>query len=265
MPESSFLHIFWLLSVLAEVAVVVRITQTGLGQQFKLLRVYLVASTLASLATAVAYYGFRDYYAYGYIFVAWAYLSTVFEFLVIQELCSSALVPFAAIRIASRRTLQGLWIVLVVVGAAWYHYLTLVPIEESPILRAAIRYQDSVSVGFALFVFVFLAFLAWMPVPLSRNQLNHSFLMGALFLFIGLSRFILEFRIFAKQIDLGSYIGLGGTLIVWVIWLIKIKPGKDESLNTPKGPVNRAEAEAMLDRLEELNRTLSRSGPGMLR
>ncbi len=265
MPLSTNVQILWLLSVLAEAALIWRISATGLGAQFALFRVFLIGSVTASVSVAVAVFGFKSLNAYGSLFVGWGYLSTAFQFCVLFELTSLALKPFPAIQVASRRTLQAFWGILIIVGAGWYYYLSLNPADKFPLLRAALRYQDSVSIGFAIFVFIFLAFLAWMPVPLSRNQLTHSFLMGAFFLCLALSRFLPEFGKFSTQAELGSYIGLGGTLLVSLAWLSRIQPGPDDTLNTPKGPVNRAEAERMLQRLAELNASLARSSPRILR
>ncbi len=265
MPDSIILQLLWLLSVLAEAALAWQITVAGMGAQFNLFRMYLIASVCASVATAVGGFAFGATYAYAYLFMAWCYLSTVFEFLVLVELTAIALKPFPAIQSALRRTLQAFWVILICIVCGWYHYLALNPADKFPVLRAAIRYQDATSIGFAIFVFIFLAFLAWMPVPLSRNRLAHSFLIGALFLCTALSRFLPELGNFSTLSEMGDYIGVVGTLTVSIAWLVRIKPVSDDTLNTPKGPVNRADAEQMLQRLSELNRTLARSGPRLLR
>lgn len=255
------INILWFFGILAELAVVWKIAHTGLGSQFRFFRLYLAASAAASLLTMFFVSVLKSPDWHGYIYVRWVYLSTVFEFFVIQELCTLALKPFPAIQAASKRTLQASWVILIAVFAAWFWYLSLQPVARFPILRAAIRYQDATSVCFALFIFFFLAFLSWMPVPLSRNHLNHSFLVGALYLCLALARFLTEFGTFGQQVQLGNYIAIGAALLVCLVWFVGIKPGNDDSLNTPRGPVNRAEAEKMLSRLSELNATLARSHP----
>ncbi len=255
------INILWYLSILVELAVVWKIVHTGLGRQFQFFRLYLAASATASLSMIAAAFFLKDPNWQGYIYVRWVYLSTLFEFLVILELCNLALKPFPAIQAASRRALQVAWVLLVVIFAAWYWYLSLQPAARFPILRAAVRFQDASTVCFALFIFLFLAFLSWMPVPLSRNLLNHSFLVGALYLCIASSRFLTEFRTFGLQVQLANYISVGTTLLLCLLWFVVIKPGQDDSLNTPRGPVNRADAEKMLSRLSELNATIARSGP----
>ena len=202
---------------------------------------------------------------YGLIFIWWTYLSSFFEFLIIRELSTCALSPFPAIKAASTRTLNVFWGILIAVGATWYIYLSSSPIIKYPILITAYRYHDAVALGFSLYILLFLAFVAWMPVPLSRNVLIHTFLIAAYFLSIALSRFVFLMGSLAAQSSVATYISVGGASIIFLIWMIKIRPGQDDTLNTPKGPLNREEALEMLARLEELNRTLSRSGPKVLR
>ncbi|MCX6611457.1 MAG: hypothetical protein NTW74_11475 [Acidobacteria bacterium] len=141
-------------------------------------------------------------------------------------------------------------------------FLAAIPLfTDKNVLRAAIRYQESVSLGFTLFVLLFLAFVAWMPVPLTRRVLLHCFLAGAYFLSTTLSRFVVELGQYSAQRALSNYIGVGGACIVFGLWILKVQPGDDQTLNTPKGPVDPAQAAVMIARLEELNRTLARSGP----
>ena len=258
---SNPFNILWVFSILAELAVVWKIGHSALGAQFRFFRLFVSTSVAVSLITMFVVFFLKSVNWHGYIFVRWSYLSTVFEFLVIRELCTLALKPFPAIQAASRRVLQSAWVILIAVFAAWYWYLSLQPTARFPILRAAIRYQDATSVCFALFIFLFLAFLAWMPVPLSRNHLNHSFLVGGLYLCIAIARFVTEFGTFGQQVEIANYLSMGASLVVSILWLITITPGQDDTLNTPRGPVDRAEAEKMLSRLSELNATLARTGP----
>jgi hypothetical protein len=84
--------------------------------------------------------------------------------------------------------------------------------------------------------------------------------MGAFFLSITLSRFAIKLGDFLEQKQLANYIGIGGTLVVFILWLVKIRSSDDHTLNTPKGPLDPTEAAVLISRLEELNRTLARSG-----
>ncbi len=261
MSQSLDTTILWLLCMAIQAWIAARIYRGQLGPSYRCFALYLLVSTLISIVLSISTFFANSRYFYGVVFICWSYAASFFEFLLIRELSSQALEKFPAIRAASRNTLNVFWAVLILVGAAWYVYLSGLPTGRSPILQAALRYQESIALGFTLFVLLFLAFVAWMPVPLTRNILNHCFLMGGFFLAITSSRFVVELGTFATQRKLADYIGLGGVLLVLSIWNFKIHPSNDTDLNTPKGPVNAEEAAVMLARLEQLNSTLSRSGP----
>lgn len=261
----DLVSISWVLGLIAQAAIIWRISQAGLGKTFTWFRNYMLVSLLCSLLQMFILYVVGHPTIYAWVYVGWAYLATVFQFFVIRELTAVALQPFPAIQVASRRTLLVFWVVLILVGFAWYYYLSLQAVESSPILRAAIRYQASASIGFALFIFLFLSFLAWMPVPLSRNHLNHCFLVGALFLLSALAKFLTEFGSYNQTRVFAGQIGLIGAFVIYSLWAIRIRPGPDDTLNTPRGRINREEAEVMLARLDQLNRALEKSEPGAVR
>ncbi len=265
MPHSLDISILWLLSIAMQIWIAIRIYRGDFGSSFRFFALCLSLSSLVSLALAALPIFTAQKNLYGRVFVYWSYIASIFEFLLIRELSSEALERFPAIRAASRRTLNIFWAVLIIVGGAWYLYLSSIPANKYPILRAPIRYKESVFLGFTLFVLLFLAFVAWMPVPLTRRVLIHCFLMGALFLLTTLSRFVLELGPFAAQKTLADYVGIGGAVLVFGTWILKVQPSDDQTLNTPRGPVDPSQAAVMIARLEELNRTLARSGPKGIR
>lgn len=260
MSTALDIRILWWLTILFEIWIAARIFRGNLGPSYRFFGIYLIVSAVLSLFLNYLSFVLKSRYYYGLTFIIWSYASSIFEFLAIRELSSSALDRFPAIRAASAKTLGGFAGVLVVLGAGWYFYLSSLPTgRPTAIVQAAMRYQESAALGFTLFVFLFLAFVAWMPVPLSKNTLNHAFLMGAFFLVITLSRFSIELGAFATQKRLADYIGLGGSVLVFAIWTVRIRARRDSTLNTPKGPLNPDEAAVMLARLEELNVSLARS------
>lgn len=261
MTQSLEISILWWLSILLQGWIAIRIFRGSLFQSLKFFAIYVSLSVAFSVFFASIPSFSSSKNLIGYSFVSWTYASSILEFLVILELSSKALEPFPAIKAASRKILTAFWAILIFVGGAWFIYLNSLPTQKKiSLLLPALRYQEAVALGFTLFILLFLAFVAWMPVPLTRNLLNHGFLMGAFFLSITLSRFALKLGDFVVQKELANYIGLGGTLIVFMLWLVKIRASDDHTLNTPKGPLNPAEAAVLIARLEELNRTLARSG-----
>jgi len=261
MTQSLEISILWWLSILLQGWIAIRIFRGSLFPALKFFAIYVSLSASFSIFLALFANFSTNKNLYGYCFISWTYASSIFEFLVILELSSKALEPFPAIKSASRKILTAFWVVLILVGGAWFVYLNSLPTQKkTSLLLPALRYQESVALGFTLFILLFLAFLAWMPVPLTRNLLNHCFLMGAFFLLITLSRFAIKLGDFLVQKEFANYIGLGGTLIVFILWLARIRASDDHTLNTPKGPLDPAEAAVLISRLEELNRTLARSG-----
>ncbi len=259
--------LLWLLNTLLQFGVVFHIYRSSsLRKQFPRFALYLLLSLIVTgLQIAIRNFFPERKNLYPEIYMAWAYSASIFEFLAIQELCKRALERFPAIRTASIRVLLAFWAVLILVGTGWYVYLASTPSEKMPVLYAAIRYRDAASLGFTLFILLFLAFVAWMPVPLSRNILRHSFLFAGFFLSLALSHFVAQLGGKEIQVTLANYISLGGTALVFVLWIGFVRSSDDSTLNTPKGSLNREEAEILLARLHELNETLSRSGPKVLR
>jgi len=259
--------LLWLLNTILQLSVVLHIYRSPLLRtQFPRFAFYLLVSTCITLFQMSVRNFFPDQKnLYPMVFIAWAYCASAFEFLAIQELCGRALERFPAIRTASVRVLAAFWAILILVGTGWYVYLASTPNEQMPLLYAAIRYRDAASLGFTLFILLFLAFVAWMPVPLTRNILRHAFLFAAFFLALALSHFIAQLGGKEIQARLANYISLSGTALVFALWIWYVRPREDSSLNTPKGSLNKEEAELLIARLQELNETLSRSGPKVLR
>lgn len=260
------IRILWWLTIALQVWIAYRIFRGYLGQSFRAFGWYAALSSLVSISLSLITFIPKSKYYYGLFFIIWTYAVSIVEFFLIRELVTDALRPYRAIRDAYTRTLAGFAIVLAALGSFWYLYLSSFPTGKgSAIIQAALRFQQSVALGFTLFVFLFLAFLAWMPVPLTRNLMRHCFLMGALFLAITVSRFSVELGTFAIQKSIADYIGLGGVVIVLTIWCSKIRTGADNSLATPKGPIDTAAATVLAARLEELDQSLARSGPKVFR
>lgn len=262
------IRILWWFSIAIQLWIAFSVLRGRLGAFFRFFGLYLAVSSALSICLFLVDSFSKNKNYYGYLFLFWTYCASIFEFLVIREVSSLALDRFPAIRAASRMTLSLFWAVLILIGGAWYVYLRSLPSlaqRKTALIYAALHYEQSVALGFTLFIFLFLAFVAWMPVPLSRNLLNHCFLTGAYFLVITLSRFSVQLGAFATQRHIADYIGLIGTLLVFATWAFRIRSNDDNQLNTPKGPLDPIEAKVMLARLEELNESLAKSGPKVFR
>lgn len=261
MNFTAEIWILWTGSALFQLAVIVEISRRQLQNSFRFFQFLLSYHVCITLLSAIARTVMFPDGAYSILFQADCYLLTVFQFLVIQEVSRQALGRFPAIRTASIQTLFALWAAMIVMIGIWFSYLNRLPANKSDFLLVAIRYHDSVSVGFTVFVLLFLLFLAWMPVPMSKMHLQHSFLLGCHFTLSSLSHFVAQDGNYRSQHLLANFIQLGGTAVVCLLWLLRVRAtGQEESFNTPRGPLNLAETERLFARLEDLNTALSRAG-----
>lgn len=257
---SADVWILWIANTALQAAVVWFVSRRQLRPYFSHFQLYLALALLLTCTQMCILQLFpKQKNLYGYIFVYWSYLSTILEFLAIREVSASALARFPAIRAASSRTLFAFWGVIIAVGVAWYFYLASSSAEKFPFLVTALKYHDAASVGFTLYILLFLVFITWMPVPLHRSLMNHTFLLTCYFIAMSLSRFVVSVGKFESQQVIANYISLGGSATVFLFWILRVNSVPDETLNTPAGPLNAEEAKRLMLRLEDLNASLSRS------
>lgn len=239
----------------------------GLLKEYKYFCLYLGCGAIAS-AILLYFWKIRpsgDRYAE--VFIGWGYVGPIFYLLAISEVLKLTLGRFPAIELASKRILRFVWLFLAIFGFAWYFYLVSASSVPSALLRAGLSYQQASTTGFALFVIVFLGFVAFMPVPMSAVKLRHCFLLGGTFLMMGISRLLVLLNTdYRTAREIGSYVGMLGSVILLILWALRMEPDMpDAPLATPKGVLDRQEAEAYLARMEDLNETVARSGPRILR
>ncbi len=256
----------WGLNMVLNVWVGLRGFQTGLARPFRWFHVFLLVSTFVSLLLFYFHSIQENRNLYGEIFLFWSYCAPIFYFLFVEELNKSVLKPFPAIEAASRSIQRMLWLGLALLAIGWYFYLTAGSSVPFPRLRAALSYQQAASTGYCLYLLCFLGFITFMPVPMTRMRLLHSFLLGAFFASLSASRLIVLFNDFSWARLAASYVGIVGANAVLVAWLLWMREEADETdLITARGAVAPELAEAYLERLALLNDTLARSGPRLLR
>lgn len=119
--------------------------------------------------------------------------------------------------------------------------------KYSVILRA-------LSSALTLFLLILTAFLHWMPVPLPPNVIRHSLIFFFYFLVNAFVQYQLNITR-QRYIDLVNLCLSVGTAIALIAWFILLKP-KGEI--PPSSGAPRTPSGALLDRLDALNRSLSR-------
>jgi hypothetical protein len=266
LPSERLETAVWMVNQGVVFGAVVAAWKKGLYRDYRYFCLYLL---LSSIASCVLFY-FRNVEPhpgrYSDVFIAWGYLSPLFLFFAISELLRLTLGRFPAIETASRRVLSIFWCGLAVLGVAWYFYLVELSAMPFPLLKAGLGYQQSAATAFGLFVLLFLGFVAFMPVPMSKLKLTHSFLLGGLFLTLALSRLIYLLVGMAWARTAASYVGMAGSIVLIACWGWKMRVEGDSSeLAVASGDLNREQALVYIERLEQLNATLAQSGPRFLR
>lgn len=132
--------------------------------------------------------------------------------------------------------------------------------ETNHLMRESTQ-MEMYSVGFravtsalSLYLILIAAFLVWMPVPLPPNTIRHSFLFFFYFISTTSVHYILNVvgKTFVYRANLILSIV---TLLVALCWLFLLKPDGEM---TPKSPAKpKASADALLSRLESINKSLS--------
>jgi hypothetical protein len=257
----------WLVNQIAVLFAILMAFRKGLIGEYRYFCLYLGCGAVAS---AVLFYHWnfsRNMNRYSEVYVTWGYLAPVFYTLAISEVLRLTLHRFPAIETASKRLLRIVWIALAVFGLGWYLYLVSASKVPSVFLRAGLSYQQASTTCFALFIIVFLAFVALMPVPMSPVKLRHCFLLGGIFFTMGFSRLLVLLNVdFLKAREIGSYLGMLGSVFLLILWAIRMERDRpDAPLATPKGVLDRKAADEYLARLEDLNETVAKSGPRILR
>jgi hypothetical protein len=113
----------------------------------------------------------------------------------------------------------------------------------------------AISAALSLYLILIAVFLVWLPIPLPPNTIRHSVLFFFYF-------FVTAFVHYFLNLGQGSYVQLANlatsllTLVALLCWFFLLQPKGEDPPSAP--PTPRAPAGDMLDRLEALNRSLSR-------
>lgn len=115
----------------------------------------------------------------------------------------------------------------------------------------------AISGGISIYMILIAAFLLWMPVPLPANTLRHSYLFFFYF-FVTTGVHYILFVNRGEFVQAANVVISILTLAVLLCWHFLLQPD-GERIPSRLAPVPQGRAADMLDRLEALNRTLSRS------
>lgn len=260
----------WWISILLCVALYIRLRLTGLDRVYHFFAYFLLVRVARSLSLEVlpwlltppSYQPVSPVYTdtYRYVWMATEPLLWFFYVLVVLELYSLVLKDYKGL------ATLGKWTVLGGLAVAVGLFTFMLPSELGSsgsrgimVLQHFLAVDRGVFASLSLFLLVIAGFLAWCPVPLSRNAVLHCMVYAAYFLGQA-SLFVarIMFGASANAIINGGVSLLTITcLLAWIFFLtpqgetktIRIRPGK---------PV--AGEEELVAHLAAINSTLLRAG-----
>jgi hypothetical protein len=262
---SQLEFLLWGGATLAQVILFVKIASHSYLRKYRAFSLVLICNVLFSLALFATSFLESSRFAYSQTYLAKAYLVPITYFLWIQELFQVVLQPYGAFQKAAKTTLRVLLAVLFVSGACWYLYLSANPPNGPVDLMSALRYQQTCAFGFALYLLFFLCFVSFMPVPMTANQLLHSFCTGGYFLVVGATALMAESFGYKELRGQASLLQMGAPLLLYLAWIVRWQPQGELGLIVAAGPLNVEGSQELLERMHALDRRLERSGPRLLR
>lgn len=115
----------------------------------------------------------------------------------------------------------------------------------------------TISSALSVYMILIAAFLLWMPVPLPVNTIRHSYLFFFYF-FVTTGIYYVLNTSAARFVDIANLATGALTLVALISWYFLVQPEGEAIPAVSAAP--RASSSDLLDRLEALNRTLSRPG-----
>jgi hypothetical protein len=266
MKEISQIELWlWGGNVLAQSLLFVRIASTGYLRKYRAFAFALICSLVFTGALYATSFFELSRFAYSTVYMANLYFTPITYFLWIQELFRFTLQPFGAIRETARGTLRLLLVVLMVSGVCWYLYLSS-HLSNGPVaITSALRYHQTCAFGFALYLLFFLAFVSFMPVPMTANLLLHCFCTGGYFLLVGVKGLLVGVFDFNQFRGPVSQLQMGLGVLLYLTWFVRWQPQGEIGLNIASGPLDSEGSQDLLERMQALDRRLERSGARLLR
>jgi hypothetical protein len=249
----------WLGSIGFTILLIVRLSHTGLWRRYTCFFSLLCASVAQSLIHLPLKPNSREY--------AWAYLVTqpviwILYILVVLELYSLVLKSHQGIATLGR------WVLLV--GSAVAVSLSMLSLvadlpssagQSNPLL-ACLAYYTVIERGLAaslvLFLLIIVAFLAWFPVPLSRNIILYATLYTAYFL--GSSMMLLVRNVMGVKLTPVVSACLIGVLDLCLLgWVLLLNPEGEKQTVVLRRRWCSQDEERLVEQLDSLNATLLRA------
>lgn len=262
------LECVWWLTIAGHLLLFLRLRLTGLHRTYRFFSAYLLFRVLRAVLLIGVPWGVKLFEgkpntpfatnAYGWVWMLTEPLLWVFWVLVVLELYSLVLQNYRGIASLGR------WVLLIgSVLAVVISFLTLQadlanPGAPYPALRLFLVIARGVDSSLVIFLLVISCFLAWYPVPLSRNVVVHCIVYAGYFL--SLTLVVLLRNLVGSAVTQGVSILLSCvTLVCLLVWICLLnREGEFAKVRLrPRGAEEREEE--LVGHLAAINSTLLRA------
>lgn len=269
MPRPDVLErCIWWLTIIGHLALYIRLRMTGLHHTYRFFSGYLLfrvvrAALLMGVPWGVSVFEREPNVpfatnAYGYLWAATEPVVWVFWVLVVLELYSLVLQNYKGIASLGRWVLLAGLVIALMVSALTLHVDLSNADQQFHVLRYFSVIDRGVVSSLVVFLLFISCFLAWYPVPLSRNVVVHCIVYAAYFL--SLSLVVLLRNLTGNAVTQTVNILLSCvTLVCLVVWTALLNQQGERKAVRIRPPAGAQEEQALVEHLAAINSTLLRA------
>lgn len=259
----SIVRYLWLLVIVGHAILYVRLWQTGLRRTYKFFAAYLLFRIVRSAVLEIGPLFSPDAKFVGSNLYAQLWMATepvlwILYVLVVLELCSLVFQKYRGIASLGRWVvLGGLALAVILASVSLSADLSNAG-EQFPILRYFLAISRGVLSSLVLFLLCIAAFLAWCPVPLTRNIVLHTFVYALYFL--GMALTILLRNLSGSTVTMYANIGiLSVTVGCLAIWILKLDAKGERRTVTLRHRWEAGREQQVVEQLAAINSSLMRT------
>jgi hypothetical protein len=192
MPYAAVEYLYWL-TIAGFFALYLRLRRQGLHRTYRMFAAYVLFRTVREVALAAApplWYGLihhqhyerfgNNVYAYGYTFTQ--PIDWVLKVLVVLELYSLVFQNYKGLASMSRWAVIGGLTIAVLLSSLPLSAELSHSAQQQIIVRCDLVVSRGLDASLVVFLLLISAFLAWFPVPLSRNIVVYSWVYAVYFI-----------------------------------------------------------------------------------
>ena len=258
----------WWLTIAGHLFLFLRLRVAGLHRNYRFFCAYLLFRVLRAVLLIGVPWGVKQLEqrpnvpfatnAYGWVWLLTEPVLWVFWVLVVLELYSLVLQNYKGIASLGR------WVLLAgLVAAVGISFLTLQadlsnPAEKYPIVRQCLVIGRGVASSLVIFLLVISCFLAWYPVPLSRNVVVHCIVYAGYFLSTTLA-FLLRNLLGSTVTEAVSLLLSCVTLVCLLVWICLLNREGESAKMRLRPRWAEDQEEDLVGHLAAINSTLLRA------